>query len=123
MLREVVLTPLWIGTMDKEDQSAEELFGAALDLAPDERSAFLDQACQNAPELRQLVEELLLENDRAGSFMAAPLFAPQGISSGSAISSQLPPGTMVSRYSIVSPLGSGGMGVIYQARDIELARL
>jgi hypothetical protein len=57
--------------MDKWDQSAEELFGVVLDLAPERRAAFLDQACQDAPELRQLVEELLLENDRAGSFLAA----------------------------------------------------
>jgi tetratricopeptide (TPR) repeat protein/predicted Ser/Thr protein kinase len=112
--------------MDKWDQSAEELFGVILDLAPERRAAFLDQACQDAPELRQLVEELLLENDRAGSFLAAPLLTTQGISQpagGSAISSQLPPGTIVSRYSIVAPLGSGGMGVIYKARDTELARL
>jgi serine/threonine protein kinase/tetratricopeptide (TPR) repeat protein len=112
--------------MDKWDQSAEELFGVVLDLAPERRAAFLDQACQDAPELRQLVEELLLENDRAGSFMAAPLLTPRGISqpaSGSAISRPLPPGTMVSRYSIVAPLGSGGMGVIYKATDTELARL
>ena len=112
--------------MGKWDQSAEELFGAALDLAPESRAAFLDQACRDSPELRQLVDELLLENDRAGSFMAAPLLAPQGISqttTGSAIGSRLSPGTMVGRYSIVAPLGSGGMGVIYKARDTELSRL
>ncbi len=112
--------------MDKWDQSAEELFGVALDLAPESRAAFLDQACQNAPALRKLVEELLQENDRAGSFLAVPLLAPIDSSqtaSGSAKSGHLPPGTMVSRYSIVAPLGSGGMGVIYKARDTELARL
>jgi serine/threonine protein kinase/predicted negative regulator of RcsB-dependent stress response len=113
--------------MDNLEQSAEELFGAALDLPPESRGAFLDQACREAPALRRLVEELLLEHDRAGSFLAQPLLAAQANSEpsagGSATSRQLPPGTMVSRYSIIAPLGSGGMGVIYKARDTELARL
>ena len=64
--------------MDNQEQSAEELFEVALDLAPERRAAFLDQACHDAPELRQLVEELLLENDRAGSFLAEPLLTPHG---------------------------------------------
>jgi Protein kinase domain len=35
---------------------------------------------------------------------------------------QLAAGTKVSRYSIVAPIGYGGMGVIYKATDTELAR-
>jgi eukaryotic-like serine/threonine-protein kinase len=113
--------------MDKWGQSAEELFGVVLDLAPERRAAFLDQACRDAPQLRQLVEELLLENDRLAGFMAPPLPAPENISQSADLSAisciHLPSGTMVSRYCIVAPLGSGGMGVIYKARDTELARM
>jgi tetratricopeptide (TPR) repeat protein/TolB-like protein/predicted Ser/Thr protein kinase len=112
--------------MDNQEQLAEELFEVALDMPPEKRAAYLDLACHDTPELRQIVEGLLLENDRAGSFMAEPLLTPQGSSQtsagGAATSRQLPHGTMVSRYSIIAPIGSGGMGVIYKARDTELAR-
>ncbi len=59
--------------MDNQEQLAEELFEVALDMPPEKRAAYLDQACHDAPELRRIVEGLLLENDRAGSFMAEPL--------------------------------------------------
>src|SRR5688500_5259165 len=34
----------------------------------------------------------------------------------------LPPGTRFGVYEIVAPIGSGGMGVIYRARDVRLNR-
>src|SRR6202453_5092047 len=117
---------LWVGTMDNQEQLAEQLFEVALDMPPEKRAAYLNQACHDTPELRRIVEELLLENDRAGSFMAEPLVTPQAGSKPSAggteTSRHLPPGTMVSRYSIIAPIGAGGMGGIYKARDTELAR-
>jgi Protein kinase domain len=112
--------------MANREQSAGELFGAALELPPERRAAFLDQACHEEPELRHLVEELLIQNDRAGSFLAEPLFTPHSQSDPSGgsfpVRFQLAAGTKVSRYSIIAPIGYGGMDLIYKAKDTELAR-
>lgn len=58
------------------EQSAEQLFGEALELQPERRSAFLDQACRGAPELRRLVEQLLRDNQLAGSFSLSQSLPP-----------------------------------------------
>jgi serine/threonine protein kinase/tetratricopeptide (TPR) repeat protein len=112
--------------MANPEHSAEELFAVALDLPPESRAAFLDQACRQAPELRKLVEELLLDSDRAGSFLAEPLLNPLARPQASAapfpIGNRLDPGTEISRYAIIAPLGSGGMGILYKAKDTELDR-
>jgi eukaryotic-like serine/threonine-protein kinase len=109
------------------EQSAEQLFGEALELQPERRAAFLDQACRGAPELRRLVEELLRDNQLAGSFLAEPIITPGGVASlsatQSATSGHLSAGTKLGRYSIVEPLGAGGMGVVYRARDEKLERV
>ncbi len=34
----------------------------------------------------------------------------------------LSPGTRLAQYEVVAPLGSGGMGDVYRARDLRLAR-
>ena len=59
--------------MDQQRQSVEKLFGEALDMEPGARHEFLD-ACHDEPELKYLVEQLLREDERAGSFLKTPLF-------------------------------------------------
>ena len=104
-------------------QSAEELFGEALELPPESRSAFLDRACGHDPELRRLLEQLLLEDARAGSFLAHPAFTPDSTGTVSAMGPPLTLGRFHSgqliagRFSIVRFIARGGMGEVYEAKD------
>jgi serine/threonine protein kinase len=101
----------------------EELFHAAAQLAPGERDSFVAVRCGEDTELRQevmaLLEqttlglrpiELMLER-RLHDEIRLPLNA-----------GTLLPGTTVGPYLIEGPLGRGGMGDVYRARDIRLGR-
>jgi serine/threonine protein kinase len=108
--------------MTDPGQSAEELFGEALELPPESRSAFLDRVCRHDPELRRLLEQLLLEDARAGSFLAHPAFTPAGTETFSAVG---PPATgrfrsgqlIAGRFAIIRFIARGGMGEVYEAKD------
>src|SRR5438477_5097823 len=52
-------------------QQVGKHYQAALALPPDEREAFLDDACVGDTALRREVESLLGAEERAGSFLAA----------------------------------------------------
>jgi serine/threonine protein kinase/Tol biopolymer transport system component len=109
--------------MTDPGQSAEELFGEALELPPEGRSAFLEQACGHDPELRRLLEQLLLEDARAGSFLAHPAFTPDGTGTLSAVGPPATPGRfqcgqlIAARFAIVRFIARGGMGEVYEAKD------
>jgi eukaryotic-like serine/threonine-protein kinase len=112
--------------MGNREDAAGELLLDALSLPPEQRIAFLEQACRDAPELHELVRKLLAENNRAASFLADPLLTPPNDEHTSAgtfqVKQRLTAGTKVGRYAIVEPLGAGGMGVLYKAKDPELNR-
>ena len=91
------------------------IFDAALDLAPDEREAFLARACGNDATLRKEVDTLLDAHDRSATFLESP-----AVQIGAAmLSDELPSSTYqlerAGPFRIVRELGHGGMGVVYLA--------
>ena len=94
----------------------EDLFDAAADLAPQERSDFLERHCDGS--LRPYVERLLTADDHAADFLERPVALP-GIRGDSDDDMPLRVGQRVGVYEIVRALGHGGMGAVYLARRAD----
>jgi len=97
----------------------QTLFLEALDLAPEERAAFLEAACAGDEEMRREVESLLSHDGASERHIAEALV---GTAQSLFESKTIKPGTKVNDYEIITLIGAGGMGEVYQARDVRLSR-
>jgi serine/threonine protein kinase/lipoprotein NlpI len=103
-------------------QQIERLYHSALEHDSTQRRAFLQQACAGDDALREEVESLLargqtteglLDHSALGE-MAARILAKQD---GRSLL-----GTKLGSYQVLTLLGVGGMGEVYQAHDNKLRR-
>ncbi|MEJ2111479.1 MAG: serine/threonine-protein kinase, partial [Acidobacteriota bacterium] len=107
--------------MDAERwRKIERIYNIALELEPIERETFLHKACEEDASIREDVLRLLENQKEAGSFMESP--AVNLLAGIKTNKESFLPGKQVNSYKIISKIGRGGMGEVYQARDLKLGR-
>ena len=109
----------------------QEIYYAAVSMAPSERGAFVERACAQDPQLLREVKSLLDADESSGSFLQSPAFeiGLKIINNGHSDSADNVDdtsrddliGTTIDQcYLVEKKLGQGGMGKVYLARNLNL---
>ncbi len=130
--------------MHDPDSQAEHIFASVLSLDREKRAEYLNEVCRDAPDVRLQVEQLLAEDERAGSFLMQPLLSARrgaagdgtegmraglagaaaseaNVSASGADTPQFKPGDLVyGRFVVVRYIARGGMGEVYEVEDRQL---
>ena len=100
--------------------TVERLYHAALTRPIEERAAYVAEACAGDEELRREVQSLLAQASAGGGLTGGAVVAAAGLVTD--VGQSMLTGRRLGAYQILAPLGAGGMGEVYRARDTRLGR-
>src|SRR5262245_21824729 len=111
--------------MTAPSRPLKELFLAALEVAPEDRAAWLERECTADAGLREHLRLMLAAHDAPQSLLdrpAGPLAAPshpEGV--GLTVDQPMAegPGTILGPYKLLEQIGEGGMGSVWMAQQTE----
>jgi serine/threonine-protein kinase len=102
-------------------QQIQDLLADVIDCSPSQRAALLERRCAHDRSLRAEVESLLIAHEREG---VVDELTPLLQQASALVRKPLAEwsGRRIGQYLVQEPIGSGGMAVIYKARDERLQR-
>src|SRR4051794_6558824 len=98
-------------------RKVREIYEAALERDPEERTAFVEKVCGEDVELRGEVQRLLIARAQTPGFLEKSILTDQ--SQNGKLAQLQYQGRVIGAYEVKAEIGRGGMGVVYEAHRAD----